>query len=958
MIVDVVVVGPEAPLAEGLADDLEKVGVKCFGPKKAAAEIEASKAFAKAFMVRHGVPTAKYAAFQTVEPALKYIDDICGAESGIGHYKVVVKASGLAAGKGVILPQSKSEAKKAVIDMLEAKVFGDAGAEVVIEEYLEGEEASVLAFTDGKTLVALPAAQDHKRALNGDMGLNTGGMGAFAPTPLVTESLMRQVIHKVLQPTIHGLKMEGKPFVGCLFAGLMFTPDQGIKVLEFNCRMGDPETQVVLPLLKTDLLQVIMACVNGTLGDLPIEIDVNAACVTVVAASEGYPEAYRKGDAITGLDQAQQLLDHVQTTSQILVFHAGTKFVPSSTPATPASTSPDSTNASVLVSSPRAKLETNGGRVLSVTAKSASLREAVALAYKAMSRIHFQGMHFRTDIAIKRLDKLRIAVLGSTRGTDLQAIIDAIETGRLYADLKVVISNVKDAYILTRAAKFNPVFIPSAKRTRAAFEADVCEEFEKVGGVDLVMCIGFMRILSPAFVQRYPYRILNVHPSLLPDFAGGMDLDVHSSVIKAGRKESGCTVHIIDAGVDTGPIVLQKRCIIEDGETSDTLKVKVQVLEQAALLEAISMYQQGRLPYELVTQRGVTYRESGVDTAKGDSLVERIKPVCKATKRPGADAALGGFGGLFDMKALGFQDPVLVSGTDGVGTKLLVAIEARKHDTVGQDLVAMCVNDILAQGAEPLFFLDYFASSNLSVDQAATIITGIANACTASGCALIGGETAEMPGLYRSGDYDLAGFAVGAVERSHILPLTDSIHASDVVIGLSSSGLHSNGYSLVRHLISLNHVAMNERPPFESSKAHLYDELLEPTVLYVKPVLPLIRKGLVKAIAHITGGGLVENIPRALPATCSVQLDATQWFVPPIFKWLAKLGNMDVNEVLKTWNLGLGLVLIVSAENRDAVLEALIPFSSITKSSVVGSVIPLHSSGKQVVIDHIEKLLH
>ena len=309
------------------------------------------------------------------------------------------------------------------------------------------------------------------------------------------------------------------------------------------------------------------------------------------------------------------------------------------------------------------------------------------------------------------------------------------------------------------------------------------------------------------------------------------------------------------------------------------------------------------------------------------------------------------------MAAIGFKDPVLVSGTDGVGTKLLVAIESNKHDTVGQDLVAMCVNDILAQGAEPLFFLDYFASSNLSVDQAATIITGIANACQASGCALIGGETAEMPGLYRTGDYDLAGFAVGAVERAQILPRLDLVASGDVVIGLSSSGLHSNGFSLVRHLLTLNHVAMNERPPFESSRATLHDELLEPTVLYVKPVLPLIRKGLIKAVAHITGGGLVENIPRALPPNMSVQMDATQWFIPPIFKYLAKLGNMDVNEVLKTWNVGLGLVLIVAAENRDVVLEALMPFASVTKASLVGSVIPLHSSGKQVVIDNVDSIL-
>lgn len=932
---DLVVVGPEAPLADGLADDLEAAGIKCFGPTKAAAEIESSKAFAKSFMLKYGIPTAAYELFTDVSTAHAYIDKLCVEESGPGHRRVVIKASGLAAGKGVILPLTKTEAKAAVDDMLEKKIFGEAGAHVVIEEYLEGAEASVLAFTDGETIVALPAAQDHKRALNGDHGLNTGGMGAFAPTPLVTDSLKRQIMERVLQPAVDGMRKEGRKFVGCLFAGLMFTPDQGIRVLEYNCRMGDPETQVVLPLLKTDLLQVILACVNGTLKNLALEIDQSSSCVTVVAAAKGYPEAYKKGDVITGVESAQALLKNTKTTSEVLVFQAGTKLVAE-------------------------ELQTNGGRVLSVTAKAASLREAVALSYRAMSKIHFQGMQFRTDIAIKRLDKLRIAVLGSTRGTDLQAIIDAIENGALYADLKVVISNKEDAYILTRAAKYNPVFIPSAKRTRAAFEADVCTEIEKVGGVDVVLCIGFMRILTPAFVQRFPNRILNVHPSLLPDFAGGMDGDVHTEVIKAGKTESGCTIHIIDAGIDTGPIVLQKRCSVDAGETPETLKNKVQLLEQQAFLEALSLYQQGRLPYELVAKTGgVTYRDSGVDTAKGDSLVERIKPVCKATKRPGADADLGGFGGLFDLKATGMKDPVLVSGTDGVGTKLLIAIESNKHDTVGQDLVAMCVNDILAQGAEPLFFLDYFASSNLSVDQGADVITGIAKACKESGCALIGGETAEMPGLYRTGDYDLAGFTVGAVEREAILPKIDLIvpgTTDDVVIGLASSGIHSNGFSLVRHLLALNNISLDSRPAFESSKTYLFEELLEPTHLYIKSVLPLVKRGLVKAIANITGGGLVENVPRALPANATVHLDAKNWKILPVFKWLAQLGSMDAKEVVKTWNIGVGLVLIVSRDKSAEVLSLLADFPHLAPS-IIGNVTPLHASGAQVIIDNIEESL-
>src|SRR5665213_566272 len=286
-------------------------------------------------------------------------------------------------------------------------------------------------------------------------------------------------------------------------------------------------------------------------------------------------------------------------------------------------------------------------------------------------------------------------------------------------------------------------------------------------------------------------------------------------------------------------------------------------------------------------KNGLTYKDSGVDIDAGDALIARIAPAAKATRRPGADADLGGFGGLFDLKAAGFKDPVLVSSTDGVGTKLKIAIETRQFGGIGQDLVAMCVNDIIVQGAEPLFFLDYYATGKLDVNDAAIVIEGIARACKESGCALIGGETAEMPGLYAKGDFDLAGFSVGAVERSAILPKTHEMIAGDVLIGVASSGVHSNGYSLVRRVVSDAGLVWDAPAPFDKLRK-LGEALLTPTRLYIKSGLEAIRSGGVKGFAHITGGGITENLPRALPEGLDADIDLSTWTPPTVFGWLAK----------------------------------------------------------------------
>ena len=341
-------------------------------------------------------------------------------------------------------------------------------------------------------------------------------------------------------------------------------------------------------------------------------------------------------------------------------------------------------------------------------------------------------------------------------------------------------------------------------------------------------------------------------------------------------------------------------------------------------------------------KNGLTYADAGVDIDAGNAMVEKIKPLVRATRRPGADGEIGGFGGLFDLKAAGFDDPVLVAANDGVGTKLKIAIDAGRHDTIGIDLVAMCVNDLVVQGAEPLFFLDYFATGRLDPEQGVAIVRGIAEGCRLAGCALIGGETAEMPGLYREGDYDLAGFAVGAAERGQLLP-TDDIVEGDVLLGLASSGCHSNGFSLVRRIVEVAGLGWADKAPFAKDLS-LGEALLEPTRIYVRPVLQAIRNTHgIKALAHITGGGFADNIPRILPKSFSAELDLDAIEVPPVFSWLAKAGGVAPEEMMRTFNCGVGMVVVV-AGGQAAQVAAVLQEAGETVTPV-GRIVPRRDAG-------------
>lgn len=342
---------------------------------------------------------------------------------------------------------------------------------------------------------------------------------------------------------------------------------------------------------------------------------------------------------------------------------------------------------------------------------------------------------------------------------------------------------------------------------------------------------------------------------------------------------------------------------------------------------------------------GLTYAQAGVNIDAGNAMVDAIKPLVRSTRRPGADAEIGGFGGLFDLKAAGFHDPILVAANDGVGTKLKIAIDTGIHDTVGIDLVAMCVNDLVVQGAEPLLFLDYYATGKLDPAAAVAIVKGIAQGCRDAGCALIGGETAEMPGLYAEGDYDLAGFAVGAAERGALLP-HDDLRPGDIMIGLPSSGVHSNGFSLVRRLVADLGIDWKAPAPF-APETSLGKALLTPTRIYVKPLLAAIRKtNAIKALAHITGGGFPDNIPRVLPDGCGVKLNLDAIDPHPVFRWMAEAGNIAESEMLRTFNCGIGMIAVVAPSNVEAVRTALLAEGE--SSVVLGEITAWAGEGERV----------
>lgn len=669
-LLDLVIVGPETALANGVADRCAAVGVPCFGPTAELARLETSKGHTRALAARLGLPSPRFHRDDHHHEAIRWWRQL--------EAPVVVKADGLAAGKGVVVPATPADTDAAIRAAAAAGPF-------VLEERLTGPEVSLLAFCDGTAAVPLPLAQDHKRIGEGDTGANTGGMGAFAPAPCAYD--IDELTATFVQPVLDHLRSSGQRYVGILYAGLMLTP-QGPRLLEFNCRFGDPEAQTLLPLLDSDLAEIAIACVEGRLTREHVRVRPGAAC-TVVAAAPGYPGEPQTGATITGLDDA--------AGPHTLVFPAAVRFDDSGT------------------------ARVGGGRVLAVTGVGDDLGEARNAAYAAISRIHFDGIQVRRDIA-----------------------------------------------------------------------------------------------------WRAPGAAL------------------------------------------------------------------------------------------------ASYAAAGVDIDEGTRAVDAMRSAVERTHGPAVLAGVGSFGGAFSAAAIkAMDDPVLVASTDGVGTKVELAARLGRYRGVGLDIVNHCIDDVLVQGARPLFFLDYVASSRLHADRVAEVVTGMAEACEAAGCALLGGETAEMPGVYADGAFDIAGTLIGVVERRDLLPNGD-VAVGDVLIGVASSGPHTNGYSLLRRIFDW--LPMDVTPP--GFEVPLGEALLTPHRSYLHLLTPALGSGAVKALAHITGGGLPENLPRILPAGCRAVVELGSWPVPPLFALARDVATrLDTTELYRTLNMGIGMVVVCAANDATRVRD-------------------------------------
>lgn len=1082
--IDLVVIGPEDPLANGIVDGLTPLGIPCFGPTKAGAQIEANKDWSKSFMKKYQIPTARYKSFTDAAAAKEFI-------MTAPFPALVVKASGLAAGKGVVVAATKEEACQAVDEILTDAKYGSAGETVLIEELLEGDEVSVLAFTDGETVSMMPPAQDHKRVGDGDTGPNTGGMGAYCPCPLITPDQLLDVKEQVLQRAVDGLKAEGIKYVGVLYAGMMVTK-AGPMTLEFNCRFGDPETQVLMTLLESDLYKIMKACVSGTLKQTQVTWNTKLSSVGVVIASKGYPETSTKGCVISGLSQ-------VQSTPGTVVFHSGVSRGANGT------------------------LVTWGGRVLLVCARAASLRAAAASATAAAALVDFPGAHYRKDIAHRAFTKInglsylqsgvdidaaatlvrqiepiatathRRGVLGrlgcysglfqlsamdpslkdpvlvqgtdgvgtklkiaemmqkyDTLGQDLVAMcvndilcagaepfafLDYMACGRLQVDVATtIVRGIADACKLSGCALLGgetaemPSMYEIGKYDLAGFAVGVVDNLKQlprakeIRAGDVVLALPSTGVHSNgyslvqkimletghSYTESAPFSTTNksfgeeflvptgiyvkeLMPAIKKDLIKGL-----AHITGGGLLENiprilppGIRVKLDATKFTIKPVFgwLQAKGAVSDFEMLRTFNcgVGMVVIVDAVCLKELLEAVEGDIavvgvvenigkegghqvvvdnfkeamnpltsPYVNVDntspKKSLSYKDSGVDIEAGDSLVSMIKPLARTTSRSGVLGGLGGFGGCFQLKAVeqDYKDPVLVLAADGVGTKLKIAQKINQHSTIGIDLVAMCVNDILCNGAAPLTFLDYFACGSLDVTVARNVVSGVAEGCRQATAALIGGETAEMPGMYEPGVYDIAGFALGVVERTHILPRINDIAVGDIIIGLPSNGVHSNGFSLIHKLMKKLGLTLNDKAPFSKEGLTLGEELIKPTRIYVRSVLPALREGRVKAVAHITGGGLVENIPRVIPNAVRARLNAHWWHVHPVFSWIADTGAVEDDEMLRTFNCGIGMVLIVSPEDQAQVMNITRSFGAM----VIGSIQARPPAGQKVIVDN------
>ncbi|NXH55139.1 PUR2 protein, partial [Rhabdornis inornatus] len=722
--IGLVLVGPEALLEAGIVDDLRAAGVRCFGPCARAAQLASNSSSSKAFLERHGMPTARWRAFSNPQEACRFI-------TSTDFPARVVRARGPAARKEVTIAASKEEACRAVQEIMQDRMFGEM---VVVEELLQGEELSCSCFTDGVTVASVPPAQPHKRLLEGEQGPSTAGMGAYCPVPQVPEALLEQIRGAILQHIVDSLRQEGAAYVGVLQTGLMLTKE-GVKILNFKCQFGDPQCQVILPLLKNDFYEVIQATIDGKLCSCMPAWSENRTAVCVVMASPGYPGDSDKGREVTGLLQAKAL--------GLQVFHGGTALKDG-------------------------RVVTSGGRVLSITAVKQNLMEALGEANRGVATIHFQGATFRRDIGHRGLRLLQQPLYVSTV-MGAQMFLPALTSGLSPAE----------------------------------------------------------RITSSSFPP-------------------------HRTLMAGGHSEGG------------------------------------------------------------------------------------------------------GFAAFFDLKASGYQDPILVSQTKGLGPKLQVAQVCKRHDTIGQDLVALCVNDLLAQGAEPLFFLTHLACGKLDAEVMETIKEGIAEACRSAGCAFLGEEVTEVASPCPPGHCDLAGFVVGAVERGQRLLGLQRAQEGDVLLGLGSPSIHGRGFSVVRRILLTSSLHCSSPAPGSCGDTTLGDVLLTPGKMFSPALVPILRSGHVKGFAP-TAEGLLGGISRLLPEHLSAVLDALSWKIPEIFSWLYKEGNLSAEEMAQTFPCGIGAVLLVQKELAQHVLQDI---QRQQEAWLIGKVVaPCHTAGSHIEVENLAEAL-
>lgn len=893
--IGLVIPGSEKYLVNGLVNKLARFNIKCYGPTENNARLEGDKNYGKQIMEKYNLDIPKYKTFNynEYEDCIDYVSKIIDSGNGC-----VIKENGLASGKGVFIPQTFEDALDILKSIIVNKHVYDTDNKIVIENKLYGEEVSLMGFCNGIEIQFSPQSQDYKRKGDGNNGPNTGGMGSICPVNNINKNWLEELkikLDKLVKDTCY----IGVLYIGCMFPSPYCSDDQNPKIIEFNCRLGDPEAQVVLGCLKTDLYEVIYNSVN--MLPLNLEWDTEYKFINIVVADEYYSEKIslsdkRNRDASLSTEiNFDKFINVFKKNENMNIYFANVKQIANS-----------KDNGETI------KYSTSGGRVLSVCIKGNSWQQCHFQIYNMLAKLYFEKMYYRRDIAELKLvenfeykyNKLntyklgttemykpKIAILSSSMGRSCYSLIDNYKRGESWLDIGLIISNRRNSGILSVAKKngITHMYVNSTKYNRENYDRILVNVLRSFG-IDLVLLVGYNKIVSPVLINEYKENIVNIHPSLLPKYGGKMDLDIHNLVIKNKEKYTGCTLHVVNEGVDEGAIIIQSQLAVNNINNSETLKEKVQLLERNCIETYIKMKVGGgfKIDYD-------------VNIELGNKFTEELKK---------ENSDIGGFCSFFEHSGIEWG-----SSCDGVGTKLDLAIKCGDLTGIGIDLVAMSINDLLVCGVKPLYFLDYIAIDNMNLELCNKIIASIKKGCELADCKLIGGETAEMKGIYQSGKFDLAGFGAGVVVNK--LPKLDEINEECVLYGIESNGVHSNGYTLINKLLKLDSSIYDiDTKELNLTKLRLLVDnlgLLKPTRIYTE-LLKMYEDEefykIIKGAVHITGGGFEDNICRVLPDGYDFFLTRTIMF-SDVFRWIQGRGSLQYSDMLKIYNCGIGIVLVI-----------------------------------------------